>query len=154
MRSRTKGQGDLAPEEAARATAALLRLRDERCDGSVTALARLLAVSQPALSLIFLGQSSPSYAMAAAAAEQLGVPVGVLLAADADDEIPARARALARLDGLLPPRVVETVRSVDVHADWDERTWMRFALARLEDYEMSKRVKSDVPSISSRRKTS
>jgi transcriptional regulator with XRE-family HTH domain len=142
MRSRSKGQGDLSADEAERALVALRKIRDEECGGSVTKAARELGVSQAALSNIFLGNSSPSYALAVSAAGRLRIPVGVLLAADHTDKMPARARALARLERVLPAEVVRFVRTANVHDEWGEVDWIKFALNRLDDWEMTHGAKT------------
>lgn len=113
MRSRTRGQGDLSAEEAERVTAALRQIRDRECDGSVTALSRTLGVSQPSLSMIFLGQTSPSYALATAVAEHIARRSPGLGRADVD---PLRAGSFGRPRTPPPVDVSERQRGAADHA--------------------------------------
>lgn len=145
MKSRASGHGDLSPAEAERVVAAIKVIKTQN-DDSTSAAARALGTSQPAVSNILTGRNGPGISLARTVAEHIRVPFDVLLIVDPDDEVPERARAVARLRYLLPDAVVKMVlaanRAADVTARWTEAQWVKFAIGRLEDYEMTQSVRA------------
>jgi transcriptional regulator with XRE-family HTH domain len=121
----------LTKHQARRVLDVLVRLRDERFGGSVTALARELGIAQPSLTNILSGKNQPSRATAEKVAELSGIPLEEFL--DQADPYPARARALGRLRGLLSPHVEEVVRAIEFESGVEDQTeldWILYALAQ------------------------
>ncbi len=145
-RPRTRStRTDLPPEAAERVKRAMRLLRDSRYNGINAGLAEALGMSGAAVGAILSQnpRSNPSYGTAEKVAKLIGISVPQLLSEDAEigvaappDRYPERARALARLQGLLPPEVVETMRSMIVHdRPYRESEWIEMSMMRLREYE-------------------
>lgn len=143
---RSPGRPGLGPEEAEAVRALLVRVRDERFGGNATACAKALGMSQSAFSQLISRKNRPSYTTAQALATLLGVDVADVLSGAAAETAPKsivadryqeRATALLRLRGLLPPEVVELVRSVEVHDDrpLTEIEWIELSIRYLREHE-------------------
>jgi transcriptional regulator with XRE-family HTH domain len=145
IRAVARGRPTITDEEAERVRAEMRRLRDERYDRNEAALGRALGFTQSAVWQVLNHRNKPSLRMVRAVAKVLGVqPMELLDGArppETDERYPPRERAIARLRGLLPTEVEETVRSMRFSGEGPSETeWIRLALTRLEDHEMRARM--------------
>ncbi len=136
------GRPELTPAQTARVVEGMRRLLDGKFKSNA-ALGKALGITGSAVGQIVAAKpkNNPGRATASRVAALLGYgeDVDALLAGapppDDADAYPARARALARLRGLLSPEVEAQVRSVVLHAqELTELDWIRLALVQARDH--------------------
>lgn len=135
----------LEPEQAERVLVAIRRLLAERYEDNQTKLGEDLRREQASVSQWISGKNKPGFATAVRVAKLLGITPAQLIDGDeappistvaATERYPARSRALARLAGLLPPQVEETVLSLRFRDDRQptEEEWVQLTMLRLRDF--------------------
>lgn len=145
---------DLSPEEN---DSARLWMRDllRMHDQNQSALAPKIGMVPSGISRFLAGKQGTSRATCERMAVLLNVSVEEVLghvprsAAPpvAPDIYPERARALARLRGILPPVVEEQVRSVFLDEEgpaFSELKWVQWALLKLQEHEASEALASRI----------
>jgi transcriptional regulator with XRE-family HTH domain len=147
MGHRKPGRPGLTDEQADRVRDVLRKVLVERYEENASAFARDLALSSSAISQMLSKKNRPSYDTVLRLAAHLSADPSEILAGhvapQVPDAYPARASALRRLAGMLPPEVETRLRALicdDSAPPPTEDEWIEMALARKREHEHRARL--------------